>query len=583
MTADTISLNSNNDLIISTPDTGHDVQFQAERRARRFYRALEITLSRIRAKGTKSMNRSNVIVAAVGLALVGAIVPIAGMVYFSRVLATAQEHRRLAQIADRIISRADISLSDATSALHQINAFTGPPCSPAHIARIREITISTRVIEEMGYFENGFLKCTSWGITEQKIQKAQTDFVTPDGLEVNVHVQPAVISQPRRVIAVQYHAHNVLVDPVRLVDVIVDPNVKLAIATDAGIVLARLNDPDRTLVDKIVAGSGSKGMEDGYLYALSRDRGWTAVAMEPESGILAGLRQQQALLVPFGFFLALLNIGGVTWLSRRRLSPLGELQIAVRKREFIVHYQPIVQIRTGHCVGAEALVRWLRPDGSVLRPDLFIPLAESSGLIKAITDQVVGLVIEELGRLLATDPAMHVAINLAAEDVSTARALSVIDKSIENTGIRRDQIWLEVTERGFIDIEAARAMLTRARELGYAVAIDDFGTGYSRLSYLNGLPLDALKIDKSFIDTIGMDSATSSVTSHIIDMAKTLNLIIVAEGIETQDQANYLIKQGVEYGQGWLFAKPMPADEFLRYYQKAKLLPDIRQAQGHDQ
>jgi sensor c-di-GMP phosphodiesterase-like protein len=169
---------------------------------------------------------------------------------------------------------------------------------------------------------------------------------------------------------------------------------------------------------------------------------------------------------------------------------------------------------------------------------------------------------------------MHIAINLCAEDVSTARGLSVIDNAIKGTGIQRQQIWLEVTERGFIDIEAARTMLTRARELGYSVAIDDFGTGYSRLSYLNGLPLDALKIDKSFIDTIGMDSATSSVTSHIIDMAKSLKLVIVAEGIETQDQANYLIKHGVDYGQGWLFARPMPAKEFLAYYQGTKTAAD---------
>ena len=513
------------------------------------------------------MNRSSVIVAAVGLALLGTIIPIAAMLYFSRVLATGKEHERLALITDRIISRADISMSAATGALHQINAFAGTPCSPTHIARMREITISTRVIEEMGYFENGFLKCTSWGITEQEIRQASTDFVTPDGLEVNVHVQPSLIPQQHRVMTLQYHAYNVLIDPVRFVDVIVDPNIKLAIATNAGFLLARLNDPDRTLVDKIVAESGSKGEEDGYLFALSRDRGWTAVAMEPESVVLAGLRQQQTLLLPFGMFIALLNIGGIAWFSRRRLSLLGELQIAVRKREFIVHYQPIVEILTGRCVGAEALVRWRRPDGSLLRPDLFIPFAESSGLIKPITDQVIALVVTELGQLLVADRSMHIAINLCADDVATGRALSVIEKAIQDTGIRRDQLWLEVTERGFIDIEAARATLTRARELGYSVAIDDFGTGYSRLSYLEGLPLDALKIDKSFIDTIDMDSATSSVTSHIIDMAKTLKLIIVAEGIESQEQADYLTKRGVEYGQGWLFARPMPAKELVAYYQ----------------
>jgi sensor c-di-GMP phosphodiesterase-like protein len=125
-----------------------------------------------------------------------------------------------------------------------------------------------------------------------------------------------------------------------------------------------------------------------------------------------------------------------------------------------------------------------------------------------------------------------------------------------------------VTERSFLEIEAARSTIIKAREIGYSVAIDDFGTGYSSLQYLQGLPLDSLKIDKSFIDTIGKVTATSSVTPHIIDMAKTLNFIIVAEGIETQEQLDYLRARNVDFGQGWFFAKAMPADEFMAYYDR---------------
>jgi sensor c-di-GMP phosphodiesterase-like protein len=328
------------------------------------------------------MNRSSVIVAAVGLALLGTIVPIAAMLYFSRVLATGNEHQRLAQIAERIISRADISVSDAARALRQSASFTGTPCSPAHIARMREITVVTRTIEEIGYFDSGLLKCSSWGMTQEEIRQRPPDFTTVDGLEVTLNVQPIVVAEQIPLMAVQLHgkqSYNVLIDPVRFVDVIVDPTVKLAIATSTGILVARLNDPDPALIKKIIAGSANKGLEDGTLYAVSRARGWAAVAMEPESVVLQGVGRQQALLVPLGIFLALLNIGGIVWFSRRRLSLLGELQIAIRKREFIVHYQPIVDIRTGRCVGAEALVRWRRPDDSVLKPDLFIPLAESSG------------------------------------------------------------------------------------------------------------------------------------------------------------------------------------------------------------
>nr|WP_277914419.1 EAL domain-containing protein [Janthinobacterium agaricidamnosum] len=260
-------------------------------------------------------------------------------------------------------------------------------------------------------------------------------------------------------------------------------------------------------------------------------------------------------------------VGVVVWLSRRRLSPLAELQIAVEQREFVVHYQPIVALKTGVCIGAEALVRWRRPDGAMVRPDLFIPLAEDSGLILPITDQVVAAVIHELKDMLLADRNVHIAVNLCASDIESGRILPVLQRELAGTGIETQQIWLEATERGFLRADAARATLQRARDLGHAVAIDDFGTGYSSLSNLQSLPLDALKIDKSFVDTVGTDAATSSVTPHIIDIAKTLGLQIVAEGIETQAQADYLLARGVEFGQGWLYAKALPADQFLLFYQ----------------
>ncbi|MFC3324885.1 EAL domain-containing protein [Mesorhizobium cantuariense] len=515
------------------------------------------------------MDRSRIIVTAVVLAVLGAIVPIAAMFHLSWIQAVQKEHERLQLFASRAIARADISLDDATVALRQIDQFTGIRCSADHIARMRQLTISTRPIEEMGYFENGLLKCSSWGLTEGRVAQSTPDFTTRDGIAVTARMQP-VMSEGHSLMALQYRDHNVLVDPVRFVDVIVDPGVQIALTTQTGILLGALNGPDPARIEKIIAGS-SEGIDDDLLFATARETGWIAVATEPTSQILGSVRQQQFLLLPLGAFMAAFIIGMVVWLSRRRLSPLGELQIAVRKREFIVHYQPIVELRTGNCIGAEALVRWKRPNGSLVRPDLFIPLAEESGLITAITDQVIALVVFDLNRLLVADRSLHIAINLSPTDVSTARVLPIIEKALQHTGIQPQQIWLEATERGFVDINSARSTLIRARELGHAVAIDDFGTGYSSLSYLEGLPLDALKIDKSFIDTISTNSATSSVTPHIIDMAKTLKLKIVAEGVETQAQADYLVERDVDYGQGWLFARPMPAPEFIAYCRQVKL------------
>jgi sensor c-di-GMP phosphodiesterase-like protein len=309
-------------------------------------------------------------------------------------------------------------------------------------------------------------------------------------------------------------------------------------------------------------------MDRDNLFAVAHADGWIAVATERRSEMSSKLRREQVMLFPVGAFIAAFIVGIVVWFSRKRLSPLGELALAVQNREFIVHYQPIVALRTGLCVGAEALVRWRRPDGSLVRPDLFIPLAEDSGLILPITDQVIDAVVHDLGPLLAANRSLHVSINLSASDLKTGRILPVIEKALGRTGISAKQIWLEVTERSFLEIDAARSTIIKAREIGYSVAIDDFGTGYSSLQYLQGLPLDSLKIDKSFIDTIGKGTATSSVTPHIIDMAKTLNFVIVAEGIETKEQLDYLRAHNVDFGQGWLFAKAMPADEFIVYWDR---------------
>jgi sensor c-di-GMP phosphodiesterase-like protein len=514
------------------------------------------------------VQRFRIIAVAVVLAIIGAVAPFVVMLHVSWNLAVNAEYDRLAGFASKTITRANRSYSETKAALYAIDGANAPGCSPAHIERMRLLTVNTPSVEEIGYFEDRLLKCTSWGATPTRIELTPGDYTTSDGLEVTINMQP-LVSHGKPMMAIQYKNHNALVDRLRFVDVIVDPGIKLAIASEKGDLIATLNAPDPQLVKSIIA-RPHNGMDQDNLFAVARGDGWTAIATQSRSDMLGNLRREQMLLMPIGAFIAVFIVGLVVWLSRKRLSPLGELTIAVQNREFIAHYQPIIELKTGRCVGAEALVRWRRPDGSLVRPDLFVPLAEESGLITAITDQVIDAVVADLNELLVAERSLHVSINLCADDVKTGRVLPIIQNALEHTGIRPEQIWLEATERGFVDIASARATIARARELGYSVAIDDFGTGYSSLQYLQGLPLDALKIDKSFIDTIGRNTATSSVTSHIIDMAKTLNLNIVAEGVETEAQATYLRAHDVEFAQGWLLGKAMPAEQFKTFFQQSK-------------
>lgn len=240
-----------------------------------------------------------------------------------------------------------------------------------------------------------------------------------------------------------------------------------------------------------------------------------------------------------------------------------QLKNAIRRKEFIVVYQPIVALASGHCAGAEVLVRWRREDGALLAPDRFLLAAQRHGCLDAITDLVIDQAITQTGAMLRDHPDLHLAVNVPANDINSGRILNVIARKLAGSGIACKQLWLEVTEGCSMELPACLETLSRARSNGHVIALDDFGTGYSCLRYLHELPCDVLKLDRSFVASIGADAMPHPVTACIIEMARQLRLRIVAEGVETPEQACYLKRAGVDFAQGWFFARPMPASDFL--------------------
>ncbi|PVZ19858.1 sensor c-di-GMP phosphodiesterase, contains CSS-motif sensor and EAL domain [Pseudomonas sp. URIL14HWK12:I9] len=470
----------------------------------------------------------------------------------------------LQSTAQWAIRRAQLSFEGARQALDAMQQSTEPACSTAHIAHMQSLTANTRFIEEIGYFEGGLLRCNSWGTVATPVHQGAADYLLDDGTEVFTAIRPQV-GNGTAMVGLQRGNYNVLIIPSRLADVLTDSPMQIGLVANNGALLAYNDGADRARLATLVQGAQPPA---GMWVEQAQAPGWRAIVVSPQTSFSSLLNAQWLWLLPLAIVCAAALVGLVAWLCYRRLSPLGELQIAVSRGEFEVHYQPIMHLAGGQCVGAEALVRWRRPDGSLVRPDLFIPLAEESGLIQPITDQVLALIVKDLGPLLRRHPQLHIAVNLCAEDLKSGRALPVIKRVLEGSGIDPAQLWLEATERGFMDIERARQTIEAAREAGHRVAIDDFGTGYSSLQYLQGLPLDVLKIDKAFIDTIGADAATSAVTGYIIDMAHELGLGIVAEGVETLAQAEYLKARQVDYVQGWLYARALPLEQFLAFFEE---------------
>jgi sensor c-di-GMP phosphodiesterase-like protein len=259
-------------------------------------------------------------------------------------------------------------------------------------------------------------------------------------------------------------------------------------------------------------------------------------------------------------------------LVRQRQSLDAELTGAIRRGELQVLYQPIFDLDSRNCVGAEALLRWRRPDGTLTSPDLFIPMAENTGQIRQMTDFVLQRLLEQLGQLLRANPQLYISVNLAACDVMVPRIGQVMARLLTLHRVAAKQIAFEVTERGLIDVEVARENLQALRDVGHQVLIDDFGTGYCSLAYLQTLPVDCLKIDKAFIDALGHDAASSGVAPHIIHMAQALQLKVIAEGIEYEAQAAFLSSEGVKFGQGWLFAHALSAVQFIELITRGRRL-----------
>ncbi|WP_043201493.1 EAL domain-containing protein [Pseudomonas putida] len=511
------------------------------------------------------MKRSTIMRRGLVLSFLAVAVPVVFTAVLGWMLTIQSTKARLTTLAQIASDRAGSTFEQASQALKSIALTDLPPCSPEGIDQMRIVAMNTFSVESVGYEEDVFA-CTSWGPTEPRRDTWPEDFVTDDGVKVSIGVQ-SDSERLKPMLALQYAAFNVLIDPEQFREVALDEGIRVAVGTRQGRALGPTT-PNTAHFLALVHAGPTHGLKDGFLYTLVPQRNFTVVAAIPRQQLLSSLWQHQLYLLPVTLIIAAWLLSAVLRSWRRKLSPLAALERAVRRQEFQVHYQPLIEIESKRCVGAEALVRWRKPNGEMVPPDHFIPLAEESGLIMPITDQVIATSLHDLGEMLVADRSLHIAINLAAADVCSGRFLPILQREIAKADVQPQQIWLEVTERSFINAEAARKTIEQARQAGFIVALDDFGTGYSSLQYLQQLSLDVLKIDRSFIDNIGKPDGRDSLVSHVIEMGLALRLALVAEGVETNAQLAFLSENQVRYAQGWLFAKAMDCHQFVQFYRQ---------------
>lgn len=348
--------------------------------------------------------------------------------------------------------------------------------------------------------------------------------------------------------------------------------------------LARLGGDEFTLLaTDLESMEGATAIADRVLEALGEAfhlgshevfvSGSVGIAMYPLDGDEAGVLMRNADTAMhaakemgknrFQFYTRSMNEAAV-----ERVTLEGQLRRALENEQFELHYQPIIDLRTGRLTGAEALLRWRHPELGLVRPDVFIRIAEETGLIVPLGAWVLRAACKEARSWQdrAADP-VTVSVNLSGRQFREEKLGEVVARALAESGLSPDLLWLEITESMLMRGDPETVDTLRGlRALGARIAIDDFGTGYSSLAYLKHFPVDRLKIDRSFVDDVADGNGDAAITRAVIAMGHSLQLEVVAEGVETQEQLDFLRRHRCDAIQGALIAMPMPPSEFQRFF-----------------
>ena len=259
----------------------------------------------------------------------------------------------------------------------------------------------------------------------------------------------------------------------------------------------------------------------------------------------------------------------------RNLRTGNDLHRALQRHEFEVHYQPVWNVGDQRVVGFEALVRWRHPERGLVAPIEFIGLAEDTGLLVPIGAQVLEASLQQLARWSQAHdcPNLTMAVNLSARQLTAPSLVESLQGSLQRSGVDPSRVYLEITESALMtDVKASELMLKAVRQIGVRLSVDDFGTGYSSLTYLKRFPVQGLKVDRSFVSGLGTDHEDGTIVEAVVRLGHALGLRVVAEGVETRQQLDYLCSIGCDLGQGYLISRPLPADELEAKLHSGELL-----------
>jgi sensor c-di-GMP phosphodiesterase-like protein len=465
--------------------------------------------------------------------------------------------------ARRAIGLAEARLMMVTEALDALVARGVRSCAGADLEAMHETSFRVVPIKELSVVEPaGATRCTNLAIPfgERRVL--------------------ATIENPRSDITIEIVRLGDATDGLVRIRRDTGDGSRLAALMPADIMLPRTSSNGRPhVIDmKLVAADGivfgarppesSEPGDPGEMFTVhvrSRPFGMIVTTAIGRARVMAEHRDLVAMAVlgtgTIALMILILGFGA----ARRPDDPVSVLRQAIHAGELVPHYQPIVDLTTARVVSAEVLVRWRKPDGTLVPPAQFIPLAESSGLILDLTRTLMRQVCAEAGAAIGARPDFRIGFNLSARHFVDEEIVEDVRSIFTPSPIALPQVLLEVTERQALEnLDVARRVIAALQRLGVQVGIDDLGTGHSGLSYMLKLGVDFIKIDKMFVDALDTERYSATIIETLVGLARDMRMEIIAEGVETFEQVQHLRERGIRRAQGYVFAPPLPVDSFLQ-------------------
>lgn len=506
-----------------------------------------------------------------GVALAG--VPMAAFNLWLGYFIEQQGQAEVASVAKRSLAMADARVARITASLNGLAEQGVDSCRPAQLDALRQANFSTTPAKELSVVDAaGGTLCSDLGVPLGARKIVSSEPLSADGgflIEVvRLQDRNETVIRIRRLGSGNANGIAALV-PTEL--------FLPQVSTQGGPLTSRatLSTHEGVLIAE--NGVVLRGDDSSRFVATAQSERYNLVASValPRELVIAIHDDLNRVGTVITSVIALVIIGlALVVPARRRGDPVTEIERAMLAGELVPYFQPVVDITSGKLYGAEVLIRWAKPDGSLVLPGSFIPILESSGLIIEVTRTLMRRARDEVGAAYGSRPSLRLSFNLAAAHFADETIVQDVREIFGNSPIQFKQVVLEVTERQPLEnLTETRRVIAALQGLGAIIAIDDVGTGHNGLSYMLKLGVDLIKIDKLFVDAIGTDSNSATIIETLIDLAHNMRMDIIAEGVESFEQVVCLRELGIRAAQGYVFAPPLPAASFLQLIEAIDPMP----------